>query len=188
MKKHIFCLCLIICLVLPFRSYAASEKDSKDSGYQLGISDLLEISVWGEQNISRQVTVRNDGYISLPLMGEMYVAGKTPAQVKKEMESSLTKYIKDPRCAVIVVEPRSKRYYIQGQVAHQGQFTLDKDLYLTQVIPIAGGFTEFADKDSLIIIRKEDDTRKRIKVDYDRIIKGKDDDILIIPGDNIIVP
>ena len=186
MEKRIFCLCLIICLVVSFRSFAAEEKDS--SGYQIGISDLLEISVWGEQNISRQVTVRNDGYISLPLMGELYVAGKTPAHVKKEMEITLTKYIKDPRCAVIVVEPRSKRYYIQGQVAHQGQFTLDKDLYLTQVIPIAGGFTDFADKGSLIIIRKEGDTRKRIKVDYDRIIKGKDDDILIIPGDNIIVP
>jgi polysaccharide biosynthesis/export protein len=183
LKKYI--ICLAVGILLPLSAIAAAVQDS---GYLIGIPDLLEISVWGEQNISRQVTVRNDGLISLPLAGDIQAAGKTPAQVKKEIETVLSKFIKDPRCAVIVLEPRSKRYYIQGQVMHQGQFTLDKDLYLTQVIPIAGGFTDFADKGSIIIIRIEGDKRKRIKVDYDRILKGKDDDMLVKPGDNIIVP
>jgi polysaccharide export outer membrane protein len=182
MKKR-YLLCLIVGILFPLCVAAAD-----DSGYLIGISDLLEISVWGEQNISRQVTVRNDGFISLPLVGEVQVAGKTPAQVKKDIETVLTKFIKDPRCAVIIIEPRSKRYYVQGQVMHPGQFTLDKDLYLTQVIPISGGFTDFADKDSIIIIRIEGDKKKRMKIDYDRILKGKDDDIMIRPGDNIIVP
>jgi polysaccharide biosynthesis/export protein len=182
MKKYI--VCLAVCIIFPL--YASATR-VQDSGYIIGISDLLEISVWGEQNISRQVTVRNDGLISLPLAGEVQATGKTPAQLKKGIVSKLKKYLKDPHCAVIVLEARSKRFYIQGQVMHQGQFILDKDLYLTQAIPIAGGFTDFADIDSIIIIRTEGGKRKRIKIDYSRILKGKDEDILIRPGDNIFI-
>jgi polysaccharide export outer membrane protein len=161
---------------------------AQESSYLIGISDLLEISVWGEPNLSRQVTVRNDGFISLPLAGEIQAAGKTPSQLKTALESVLTKYIKDPRVAIIITEPRSKRYYVQGEITHPGQFTLDQDLSLTQVIPIAGGFTQFADKGSIVIIRTEGDKKIRMEVDYKKILKGKSEDIPIKPGDNIVVP
>ncbi len=181
MNRNIWC--LLLCIVLPL-CVAAQEM-----GYIIGISDLLEISVWGEPNLSRQgVVVRNDGFISLPLVGEIQAAGKTPAQLKAGLEAVLSKFVKDPRVAVIITEPRSKRYYVQGEVTRPGQYTLDQDLYLTQIIAIVGGFTQFADKGSIVIIRSEGDKKIRLEVDYKKILKGKSEDIPIKPGDNIVVP
>jgi polysaccharide export outer membrane protein len=180
MKKRT--LLLLVLIMVP------SIIRAQEARYSIGASDLLEISVWGEQNLTRQVTVRNDGFISLPLAGDILAAGKTPPQLKKDIETILTKYIKDPRCAVIVIEPRSKRFYIQGQVTRPGQYTLDQDLYLTQVIPLAGGFTEWADQGDIVILRIEGDKKTRLYVDYKKILKGKVEDILIKPGDTIIVP
>jgi polysaccharide export outer membrane protein len=159
-----------------------------ESAYLIGASDLLEISVWGEQNLSRQVSVRTDGFISLPLVGDIEAAGKTPPQLKADLEARLSKFVKDPRCAIIVLEPRSKRYYVQGQVTRPGQYTLDQQLTLTQVIPIAGGFTEFADEDDIVILRGEGEQKVRVEIDFNRIIKGKAEDVPIKPGDTIIVP
>ena len=180
MKRHVWC--LLLCLLVPLYVWA------NDSAYLIGPSDLLEISVWGEQNLSRQVTVRLDGFISLPLIGDIEAAGKTPTQLKSDLEAGLSRFIKDPHCAVIVLDPRSKRYYVQGQVTHPGQFTLDQVLNLTQVIPIAGGFTQWADEGNIVILRTNGDKEKRIEVDYRKILKGKAEDVPIKPGDTIIVP
>lgn len=180
MKRHVWCLFLF--LLLPFYTYA------QESTYLIGASDLLEISVWGEQNLSRQVTVRSDGFISLPLVGDIEASGKTPPKLKSELEARLSKYIKDPRCAIIVLEPRSKRYYVQGEVTRPGQYTLDQELYLTQIIPIAGGFTQFADKGSIIIIRTEGEKKIRMEIDFKKIVNGKTEDVPIKPGDTIIIP
>jgi polysaccharide export outer membrane protein len=180
--KRSMVLCLLVWMALPVAVMA------EESAYLIGASDLLEISVWGEQNLSRQASVRNDGFISLPLIGDVLAAGKTPVQLKTDLESLLAKFIKDPRCAVIVLEPRSKRFYVQGQVATPGQYTLDKELTLTQVIPIAGGFTQWADEDDIVILREEGDKRIRLEIDFNRIVKGKDKDVPIRPGDTIIVP
>ena len=177
------CIMLLLVLMLTPLTLVAQE-----ASYNIGASDLLEISVWGEQNLSRQVVVRSDGFISLPLAGDILAAGKTPPQLKKDIETILTRYIKDPRCAVIVIEPRSKRFYIQGQVTRPGQYTLDQDLSITQVIPLAGGFTQWADQDDIVILRIEGDKKARLNVDYKKILKGKTEDILIRPGDTIIVP
>lgn len=160
----------------------------QEKPYIIGASDLLDISVWGEQALSRQVSVRTDGYISLPLVGDITAVGKTPSQLQKNIEISLTKFIKDPRCAVIVIEPRSKRFYVEGQVNHPGFFLLDRDLNLTQAISLAGGFAQWADKGNIVILRSEDGKQRRITADYGRIMRGKDTNILIQPGDTIIVP
>lgn len=173
---------LVVCVLLPVCVLA------QEAIYLIGAPDLLEISVWGEQNLSRQLVVRSDGFISMPLVGDIEAAGKTPPQLKAEIESKLSKFIKDPRCAVIVVEPRSKRYFVQGQVVRPGQYTLDQHLTLTKVIPIAGGFTQFADEDNIVILRDAGDKKERIEADFSRIIKSKDEDIPIKPGDTIIVP
>lgn len=180
MKRHTWC--LLLCILIPLHVTA------NEPAYLIGISDLLEISVWGEQNLSRQVTVRMDGFISLPLIGDIEAAGKTPPQLKSDLESGLSRFIRDPHCAVIVLDPRSKRYYVQGQVSHPGQFTLDQSLSLTQVIPIAGGFTQWADEGNIVILRTEGDKEQRIEVNYKKIIKGKAEDVPIKPGDTIIVP
>ena len=156
--------------------------------YLIGYSDLLEISVWGEAALSRQVTVRTDGFISLPLVGDIAAVGKSPAQLQKNIEISLMKYIKDPRCAVIVVEPRSKRFYVEGQVTRPGFFLLDQDMNLTQAISLAGGFTQWADRSNIVILRTVSGIQMRVRADYGRIVKGKDKNIAVQAGDTIIIP
>lgn len=182
MKRRATPLVVFLCVFFAISVQAAGP------AYVIGPSDLLEISVWGEQNLSRQIAVRNDGFISLPLVGDIAVAGKTTSQVKEELEAGLARYIKDPRCAVIVLEQRSKRYYVQGQVARPGQYTLDQNLTLTQVIAVAGGFTQWADEGGIVILRGDGEAKERMEVDFSRIVKGKAHDIPILPGDTIIVP
>lgn len=175
-------LVVLMCCLIP------ASISAQEVGYLIGPSDLLEISVWGEESLSRQVVVRTDGYISLPLVGDILSAGKTPAQLQKDLEAFLAKYIKDPHCAVIVVEPRSKRFYIEGQVNAPGEYILDRDMLLTQVIPRAGGFTEWANKDDIVVLRYEGGEQTRLQANYSKIIKGKQEDVFIRPGDTIIIP
>ncbi|MEA2102094.1 MAG: polysaccharide biosynthesis/export family protein, partial [Thermodesulfobacteriota bacterium] len=156
--------------------------------YLIGPSDRLDISVWGEADLSREVIVRSDGCISLPLAGDITAAGKTPPVLAADIESSLVKFIQDPHCAVILLEPGSKRVYIQGEVNHQGEFLITSTLSFTQAISLAGGFTQWADRNSIVVLRAENGKKIRIRVKYKDIIKGKKEDISIRPGDTIIIP
>lgn len=179
MKKTLL---LVIFLCFPLVTIAANNN------YIIGESDSLEVSIWGEQTLSRQITVRPDGLISLPLIGEIKAEGKTPVELQGIIEQALSKFIKDPKCVVIVLEPKSKQIYVDGQVINPGQFILDKDIYFSQIISLAGGFTEFASKGSITILRTDGDKRVPIKADYNKIIKGKKPDIKLMPGDTIVVP
>jgi len=172
----------------PVVSAPQSPADVQPKAYIIGPSDALEISVWGEPTLSRQVTVRTDGFISLPLVGDVAAVGKSPAQLQKHIENSLMKFIKDPHCAVIVIEARSKRFYVQGQVSRPGFFLLDQDMNLTQAISLAGGFTQWADSNNIVILRTVDGKQMRLKADYGRILKGKDKNIAVRAGDTIIIP
>lgn len=178
--KNIFLILLCICMPLTVTAEEAS--------YLIGPSDLLDISVWGEDTLSRQVTVRSDGYISLPLAGDLRATDKTPPQLQKEIEIILAKFIKEPHCAVIIREPRSKRFYIQGQVNTPGEYILDRTMTLTQVISRAGGFNQWADTGSIIVLRTEKNEQIRLEVDYNKIIKGKRENIFIQAGDTVVVP
>jgi len=173
---------ILVGILIPLTAIA------EDASYLIGPSDLLEISVWGEEPLSRQVTVRSDGYISLPLAGDLRASEKTPPQLQKEIEIILAKYIKEPHCAVIIREPRSKRFYVQGQVNQPGEYVLDRTMTLTQVISRAGGFNQWADTGDIVVLRSEKNEQIRIEVDYNKIIKGKRENILIQPGDTVVVP
>ncbi|HNU73443.1 MAG: Polysialic acid transport protein KpsD precursor [Deltaproteobacteria bacterium ADurb.BinA179] len=180
MKRLLFAL---VGILVPLLLSAQEE-----ASYIIGESDLLEISVWGEETLSRQVTVRSDGYISMPLAGDLKAAGKTPPQLQSDIEGILAKYVKSPHCAVIVQEPRSKRVYVEGQVNQPGEYIIDRGMVITQIISRAGGFNEWADTDDIVILRNEKGEQIRIKVNYPKIIKGKHENIAVHPGDTIIVP
>lgn len=178
--KNIFL--ILLGIIIPLTATA------EEASYLIGPSDLLDISVWGEETLSRQVAVRSDGYISLPLAGDLQASEKTPPQLQKEIETILAKYIKEPHCAVIIREPRSKRFYVQGQVNQPGEYVLDRTMTLTQVISRAGGFNQWAETDDIVVLRTEKNEQVRLEVDYDKIIKGKRENIFIQPGDTVVVP
>jgi polysaccharide biosynthesis/export protein len=164
----------------------AADSDS----YVIGAEDVLAIHVWREEVLSQKVPVRMDGKISLPLIQEIQAAGLTPLQLKGLLTEKLKQFIENPTVSVIVMEANSFKVYISGQIKNPGVYRLRSETSLLQLIPMVGGFTEWADQKKILIIRKEGGKEKRITVNYKKIIKEADTSLNIIlkSGDTIIVP
>jgi len=170
---------------------ATAAKTAVDEGsYQIGKGDVLEINVWKEPILSGDATVRTDGMISIVLLGDIQAAGRTPMALKANIQEGLKKYLEDPVVTVILKSPASQRFYIIGEVKSPGEYDLVKDLTVVQALARAGGFSEWADKDSIHIIRKEGGAEKRIPVNYKDIVKGRNaqDNVLLQANDTIVVP
>ncbi|MBM3301421.1 MAG: polysaccharide biosynthesis/export family protein, partial [Deltaproteobacteria bacterium] len=137
---------LMGCLVSP--ENAPNTQVTQDvfstDGYLIGAEDVLEISVWQNQDLSRTVTVRPDGVISLPLVGDVQAAGMTPQALKIEIGRKLVPYMDAPNVAVIVQQINSWRIYVQGEVRSPGVYPIRSQVALSQAITMAGGLTEFA--------------------------------------------
>jgi polysaccharide export outer membrane protein len=164
---------------------------SLDSGnYVIGPEDILYIHVWREDALSRTVPVRADGNISLPIINEIKAAGLTPLQLKEALTMRLKEFIESPTVSVTVTEANSFKVYVSGQVRTPGVYRLRSETTVLQIIPLAGGFTEWANQKKIIIIRRENGKEKRIIVNYKKIIKGGDSgsNIVLEPGDTVIVP
>ena len=159
--------------------------------YLVGEGDILEIVVWKEQELSRQVKVRVDGRISMPLVNDVQAAGLTPLELKQVVTESLAEFIEGPEVTIIVQNQVSKSYYVLGEVQGQGEFELDKELTLLQALARAQGFTDWADQKNLLLLRKNGvGQEKRIRINYRDIISGKapEQNLHIQPGDTLVVP
>ncbi len=164
--------------------------DDADEGYIIGCSDILEIMTWKEADFSKKAVVRNDGKITFPLLDDIQAAGRTPIALKHEIENRLQRYLSKPIVTVTVVEPKSKKFYILGEVERIDQYDLVKNLKLLQAIALAGGFTEWASRKNIVVIRQEGDKERIIRLNYKEIVKNNDysQNILIKENDTIIVP
>jgi polysaccharide biosynthesis/export protein len=156
--------------------------------YIIGAEDVLFIHVWREDSLSRTVPVRMDGKISLPLIDETRAAGLTPLQLKENLIQKLKEFIDTPNVSVIVMEANSVKVYVSGQVRTPGVYRLRSETTLLQIIPMAGGFTDWANQKKIIVIRKEDGKEKRITANYKAMVDGKTTALVLKPGDTIIVP
>ncbi len=167
-----------------------SDAGMQGDDYLIGAGDILEILVWKEPDISRTVRVRPDGNISLPLVDDIQASQTTLLQLKERITKALAAYVDNPSVYVMLQDNRSKKVYIVGNVAAPGEYVLERDITALQAIATARGFTQWADKDEIVIIRTRPEGQVRIKFDYDRVISGKDiqQNILLEPGDVIIVP
>lgn len=167
-------------------SAGAPAVDSK--AYIIGAEDSLLIRVWDSAQVSGQVSVRPDGKISLPLIGEVQAAGLTPEKLAAGITEALNKYMTHPDVSVSVLEIRSKKYFISGEgVQKTGSFSLLMPTTVSEALVNAGGFKDFAKTKGIIIIRGN----QRFHFNYkDVVIHGKhrEQNILIEPGDQIIVP
>jgi len=165
---------------------AAADNDQ----YVIGAEDVLYIHVWKEEAFTRTVPVRMDGKISLPLVQEIKAAGLTPLELKEVLVRRLKEFIENPVVSVTVTEANSFKVYVSGQVKVPGVYRLRSETSLAQIIPMAGGFTEWANQKKILIIRNENGREKRITVNYKKIIRGSDPDsnVTLKTGDTIIVP
>jgi polysaccharide export outer membrane protein len=166
------------------------EVKADSDQYVIGPEDVLYIHVWKEEALTRSVPVRMDGNISLPLVHEVRAAGLTPFRLKENLTQRFKIYIENPIVSVTVMESNSYKVFISGEVKTPGVYRIRSETSLLQIIPMAGGFTEWANAKKILILRKEEGKEKRITVNYKKIVDGEDtkSNVILKPGDTIIVP
>ena len=201
-KTLIFIFCLLLSLTLVAGQPLAAEKKTdaakqtwsakaSPNDYKIGAGDILEITIWKEPDLSREeVLVRTDGKISFPLLNDVQAAGLTPLEMKRNMEVGLKEFISNPFVTITVRSPESQKIYILGEVLNTGEYPLTKNLTVLQAFALAGGFTEWASKKEIILMRKEGGKEKIYRINYKNIIKGKDlsQNLMLKADDTIIVP
>lgn len=170
------------------RKQAQAEVLADSSQYVIGPEDSLYIHVWKEETLSRTVPVRIDGKISLPLIDEIQAAGLTPLQLKENLVKRFRDFVDIPNVSVIVMEANSFKIFVSGQVRTPGVVRLRSETSILQLVPMVGGFTEWANEKKILVIRKEEGKEKRLTVNYKRIVAGKDPNFILKSGDTVIVP
>jgi polysaccharide export outer membrane protein len=169
----------------------SSAAKAHDDSFIIGNDDVLAINVWKEPDISRSIPVRSDGKISLPLVGEVQAAGRTPLKLEQEITSKLQSFISQPEVTVIVQQINSQKFNVLGMVAHPGTFVITNSPTVLDAIALAGGFRDFAKQKSIYILRQNPDgTETRIPFNYKDVVKGKnpEQNVKIQPRDTIVVP
>ncbi|HEY7497074.1 MAG TPA: polysaccharide biosynthesis/export family protein [Vicinamibacterales bacterium] len=158
--------------------------------YVIGSEDVLGIVFWRDPDMTGDVTVRPDGKITLPLIGDLTAIGHTPESLKELIVKAATKFQKDPTVTVVVRTINSRKVFITGEVTTPGAYQLVGPRTVMQLIALAGGLTEYADKKSITINRVENGQARALKFNYADVAKGKNlsQNIVLKPGDTVIVP
>jgi len=159
--------------------------------YTLNPGDVLEISVWKEEGMQRQVAVLPDGNISFPLAGHVKASGMTPGQLKTVLQKKLKNFFADPVLTVSVLQVTGNKIYVIGQVRTPGEFPANRPVDVMQALSLAGGLTTFAAQDEIRILRRDASGKQRaLKFSYSDVSKGKalGSNIVLRSGDVVVVP
>jgi len=168
----------------------AQERANPRMPYTINPGDLLEISVWKEPDMQRQVLVRPDGAFSFPLSGDILAEGRTVEAIRQELTNQLEAYIPDLVVTVTVAEVRGNKIFVFGQVKTPGEFIVNPRVDVIQALSIAGGVTPFAQLNSIKILRRRNGEQSIFQFRYSDIVKGQDleQNILLEVGDIVLVP
>ena len=183
---RIFCLMVVMAGVAVFGSLVPQVWAGE---YKIGPGDMLDISVWQNPDLSRQVVVLPDGTISFPLAGEISVEGLTVTDLEAALVSSLEKYVTDPILTVSVNQTNSMMIYIIGQVRAPGRFLIQDDINVLQALSLAGGLNSFADEKEIQVFRKNGQKTTLFEFNYKEVEKGEnlEQNITLKRGDVIVV-
>lgn len=183
---------VLACAMLMLLPGLVHGQEASEEVYIVGEQDVISVAVWGQDALSVSVPVRPDGRISMPLVGEIVAAGRSPEQIRQAIEGILPQYFTTRQTvSIIVTEINSKKVYILGQVQAPGVFDMQSSMSMLQVLAMAGGLGEFADRDGIMIIRHlPDGSEERIRFDYKKAVskKGTGEDLFLEPGDIVVVP
>jgi polysaccharide export outer membrane protein len=164
---------------------------ASQSAYVIGDDDLLGINVWNEPDFKLSIPVRSDGNISLPLIGEVRAAGRTPSQLEGVIASRLEAFMKQPDVTVMVMQMNSRKFNILGRVTRPGSYPLTARTTVLDAIALAGGFQSFAKQKDVYVLRPAASGREtRFHFNYKAVIKGRhlEENINLQPGDTVVVP
>lgn len=162
-----------------------------DDAYRLNPGDKLEITVWEEEKLKQEVVVLPDGTVSFPLVGHIAAAGKTTGDLVRLLRERLSQFIPDSEINVRLLAAEGNMVYVTGEVAHPGAFVMTRPTDIMQALSMAGGLTEFAKKNSIIVLRRETDGRTRsFPFEYGDIEDGEniESNILLQSGDTVVAP
>lgn len=161
-------------------------------GYRVGSGDVLKISVWKHDELSQPtVTVRPDGAISLPLLGDVPAAGRSTTEISTEVATRLRQFFQDqPPVTVQVAEAKSYRIYVFGEVQKPGEFVPGAEITVLQSLALAGGFTRFGNPDRIIVVRRDARGERRIPFDFSGVVERGElqQNLALQPGDVVVVP
>ncbi len=184
-------LIFFIFILPPVSLHAQQGQPGADAGvYAFGAGDVLDIYVYEEPELSQTVTVRSDGAISLPLIGDVIAAGRTPEKLAAIIAEKLEKFVEAPDVTVTLAESREEVYYIIGQVEEPGEYTIAREMTVIQALARSGGFLEWAKKSRIMIVSGANESQSVAYFDYDEFLDHpeREKNILIKAGDSIVVP
>jgi polysaccharide export outer membrane protein len=158
--------------------------------YQLGAEDVLMISVWRDEQLTKEVVVRPDGMVSFPLVGDLQAAGRTVDELRAELAKKLTKFIPNPQVSVAVTKVLSNRIYVLGRVNKPGEYMVGHQTDVLQALSLAGGVTPFAAENDIRIMRRVGGEQRVFPIQYGELKKGRslEQNILLQRGDVVMVP
>jgi len=175
---------IALSVLLLTNSVVASER------YLLNAGDVLDISVWNEEALQKQLVVLPDGMISFPLAGELAAKGKTVVELQSALKGNLAEYLADPVVTVSVANVSGNTVHIMGKVLKPGNFIMSKSTDVMQALSMAGGLSPYAEENNIIVLRRNGKTQQVLSVHYAAIKKGQElnTNILLQSGDVIVIP
>ncbi len=194
-KLAVMCKLSAILLVLcgtgaAFAQNPIGSADGPGGAYQIGPEDVLEVSVWKEKDLQREVLVRPDGWFTFPLIGNIQATGKTAQQLQTEITQRLRKYIPDPVVTITVKKIQGHRVFVIGKVGKPGEYVVGHYVDVLQALTLAGGLTPFAKESQIRIVRKQGGKEEVIPFNYAEVKKGRrlEQNIPLKTGDVVVVP
>lgn len=188
MRRFVWMIAAGLVALAAFTAFAQESAPTGD--YVIGPGDMLTISVWKDEALTRQVVVLPDGKIGFPLVGQLTAAGRSVAELTKEIEQKLSKFVPDVTLSVVVHQVNSLIIYVIGRVNAPGRFVLNADVNILQALAMAGGLNPFAKRGDIKVFRDAGGGTKIFGVDYDKLADGDDvrQNIKLKRGDVIVVP
>ncbi len=173
-------------LLLPWAAHDVYAEDS----YQVQPGDVLQVSVWKEEDLQREVVVRPDGGISFPLVGEVAAAGRGVEEIRGAISSRLNKYIPDPVVTVAVSQIVGNKIYVEGKVNRPGEFVVTRQVDVLQALSMAGGMNVFAAQNDIKVLRRVDGRQVVFPFRYADVVNGENlgQNIVLQTGDIVLVP
>jgi len=158
--------------------------------YVIGVTDTLMVTIWKNPELGGQVVVRSDGKISVPLLDDVQAEGLTPEELKEVITEALSEYVANPDVTIIVTGMNSNSISVMGGVVRSGEMPLQRETRVLQAIARSGGFTTWAKKNKVRILRPTQEGLKEYRFDYRAYLAGKapGTNLVLLPGDTIVVP
>jgi len=177
-------------LAAPGSAADAPAPNPEAGVYKIGPEDVLYVSVWKNAELTREVSVRPDGRISLPLLNDVQAANLTPMQLRDTVAKGLATYISEPEVSIIVKEIHSAKISVVGSVKNPNRYELRSQATVLEAMAMAGGLTDFAKRDRIVIYRRDGSTWKTLEFNYTKVVNDWDvqQNFVLVPGDIVVVP